>query len=658
MVQRKAGREQNLYLAGAVLVLAGLTSIPFRLNAAETKPNVIIITIDTLRADHLGCYGYRPIRTPNIDAQARLSARFTRAFTPVPITLPAHAALFTGSYPMATGIHDFIGNKLPSNAVTLAKVLHDHGYATAAFLGAAVLDSRFGLNQGFDTYFDHFDFSRVDDNTIDRLERRGDRVMDEALKWLKQSPRRPFFLWIHLYDPHYPYAAPEPIASQYRGQPYDGEIAFTDAQVGRLFSSPEAPSLSKNSIIVLASDHGEALGEHGEKKHGYFIYNSTLHIPLLIKVPGVAPRVIEDDVSLVDVMPTVLQTLRIPIPPTVQGRSLLSAMRGSPGAAAASNLYSETYLPLLHFRWSQLTGLGWRGLKYIEAPKPELYDTRGDPGETNNLVKSRQADALAMRERLRALLRRYTPASGGGAKEKELTDPALAERLRSLGYVAISAGTYAEASGAALPDPKDRIQVYELFWEAMDEGGHGRYQESLRKLREAERLEPNSLPIQYLVGLSYFRMQNYTLAIPAFRKALEINPKFTSAWYFMGVSQTKVANYEAAIENLNKALELDPENSSAAFGLGAAYLRVKRVEEAARAFERAIRINPDHAEAHTALGEIYIYQERLDDAVRVLERAVTLAPGMREAHFRLGQAYQAKGLEEQALQEFRRAKSP
>lgn len=657
MAQRKVCWQRVSYLAEAVLVSAGLSAIPCGLNAAETKSNVIIITVDTLRADHLGCYGDQRIRTPNIDAQARGSARFTRAFTPVPITLPAHAALFTGSYPMGTGIHDFIGNKLSSDAVTLGKVLHERGYATAAFIGAAVLDSRFGLDQGFETYFDQFDFSRVDDNTLDRLERRGDRVMDEALKWLKQNPRRPFLLWVHLYDPHFPYAAPEPFASQYRSLPYDGEIAFADAQVGRLLSSPEAHSISQNSIIVLASDHGESLGEHGEKKHGYFIYNSTLHVPLLIKVPGVAPRVIKDDVSLVDVMPTVLQALRIPIPPTVQGRSLLSAMRGSSGAAA-SNLYSETYLPLLHFRWSQLRGLEWRGLKYIEAPQPELYDTRADPGETSNLLKSRQADAQAMHERLLTLLRRYTPASGGGAKEKELTDPALAERLRSLGYVAISAGTYAESSGEKLPDPKDRIHVYELFWEAMDDGEHGRYQESLRKLHEAETIEPDSLPIQYLAGLSYFRMQNYAQAIPVFRKALEINPKFTSAWYFMGVSQTKVANYDAAIENLSKALELDPENSSAAFALGAACLRVKRVDEAARAFELAIRVNPDYAEAHTALGEIYLYEKRLDDAVRVLERAVRLAPGLPEAHYRLGQAYQAKGLEEQAEQEFRRAKSP
>ena len=211
-------------------------------SAAQGNPsNVVVITIDTLRADHLGCYGDRAIETPNLDALARSAARFTHAFTPVPITLPAHTALFTGSFPMATGVHDFSGNKVPASAVTLAKVLHDHGYSTAAFLGAAVLDSRFGLNQGFDTYFDHFDFARLDETSLDMVKRTGDQVVDNALEWLKANPRRPFFLWVHLYDAHYPYTPPEPYATRYPGRPYDGEIAFDDAQVGRLIALPEGP---------------------------------------------------------------------------------------------------------------------------------------------------------------------------------------------------------------------------------------------------------------------------------------------------------------------------------------------------------------------------------------------------------------------------------
>src|SRR5947199_1553754 len=303
------------------LWLALLAAIAFVLSqhrasaAGGAKPNVVFITIDTLRADHLRCYGYARIETPNIDALARTGVRFTQARTPVPITLPAHTAIFTGSFPMATGMHDFSGNKLPANATTLAKVLRDSGYTTAAFIGAAVLDSRFGLNQGFETYFDHFDFSRLDETNLDLTERRGDLVVDEALGWLKQTPRQPFLLWVHLYDPHFPYAPPEPYASRYRTHLYDGEIAFADAQVGRLLSFLKQRGLFEHSVIALAGDHGEGLGEHGEKTHGFFIYNSTLHVPLILKVPGAAPRVVAEDVSLVDVMPTLLQALKIPSPP-------------------------------------------------------------------------------------------------------------------------------------------------------------------------------------------------------------------------------------------------------------------------------------------------------------------------------------------------------
>jgi arylsulfatase A-like enzyme len=439
-------------------------------------PDVILVTIDTLRADHVGCYGYALAQTPTIDALARSGVRFTRAYTPVPITLPAHGSLLTGTFPMATGMHDFTTNKAPANSATLARILRDHGYTTAAFIGSAVLDSRFGLNQGFDIYFDHFDFSQLRMSNFDELERRGDQVVDEVLSWLKLDPRRPLFLWVHLYDPHYPYTPPEPYASRFRNSLYDGEIAFADAQLGRLFSYLRERGEYDNALIVLASDHGEGLGEHGEKTHGFFIYNSTLHVPLIFKVPGARPRVVEEEVSLVDVLPTLLQALKLPVPPAVQGRSLLSAIMGRP-SGAASNLYAETYLPLLHFHWSQLRSLQSKGWKFIEAPQPELYEVRRDTEERNNLFKRQGARAHEMRERLYALLRRYTPPAGP-EPQRALTDPALYERLRSLGYVAVSPGTYAQPSGKPLADPKDRIQTYELVSEAMTYGQRGRYQES------------------------------------------------------------------------------------------------------------------------------------------------------------------------------------
>jgi arylsulfatase A-like enzyme/Flp pilus assembly protein TadD len=655
--RHRTPRSSKATWVAAWLIAFILLPPPLALRASDaSKPNVIFITIDTLRADHLHCYGDSQIQTPNIDALAATAARFTQAYSAVPITLPSHTTIFTGEYPMATGMHDFSDNKLPKSAVTLAEVLHDNGYSTAAFIGSAVLDSRFGLNQGFDTYFDHFDFSRLNETNLDLMDRRGDEVTDEALRWLRLNPPRPIFLWVHLYDPHYPYTPPEPYATRYRTHPYDGEIVFADSQVGRLFAFLRDNGLYDGSVIALMSDHGEGLGEHGEKTHGFFIYNSTLQVPLIIRVPGVAPRVISDEVSLVDVMPTVLQALKIPIPPTVQGRSLLADILGRP-SSGSSQLYAETYLPLLHFHWSQLRSFQSRGMKYIDAPRAELYDTHRDPHELKNLYATRRAMAHSLHDELFSMMRRVTPSSGMAKAGKELTDPALLERLQSLGYVAVSAGTFSDQRGKPLADPKDRIRVYELFSEGMADGQHGRYDESLRKLKEAGKLDPSLLPVHYMMALDYYRKKDFPSAIAEFQEVLKLDPKYALATYYLGLAYGEASNFEAAIQYLKKALELDSTNFSAAFNLGSAYLRMKRIDDAVGAFQRSVTINPNYAEGHEALGEMYLYLKRPDDAIRELQRAVALAPDMLKAHYHLGEAYAAKGMHEQAEREFQIAKS-
>ncbi len=320
----------------------------------KSAPNVVVITIDTLRADHLGCYGNKQIRTPNIDALASDGARFERAYTPVPVTLPAHTVIFTGTYPMLSGMHDFSGNKLSPGQPTLASVLKQHGYTTGAVLGSAVLDSRFGLNQGFDFYYDHFDFNRLQESNLEEMERPGNLVADVALDWLAKNRTNKFFLWMHLYDPHYPYRPPAPYSEQYKDRPYDGEIAFADSQVGRLITFLKANGLYRNTVVVLAGDHGESLGEHGERNHGFFIYNATLHVPMIIRLPGnSSPRVVSDLASLADLMPTILSILKVEVPAQVQGFNLLPLM--APKKAEESrSLYAETFLPRLHFNWSEL----------------------------------------------------------------------------------------------------------------------------------------------------------------------------------------------------------------------------------------------------------------------------------------------------------------
>ncbi len=424
--------------------------------APQSAPNLVFITIDTLRADHLGCYGYRQIKTPNIDALAGESTRFEHAFTPVPVTLPAHTAIFTGTYPMRSGMHDFAANKLSPDQPTLASVLQQHGYATGAVIGSAVLDSRFGLNRGFDFYYDHFDFSRLDEANLDAMERPGDQVTNVALDWLGKRGSKPFFLWVHLYDPHYPYHPPEPFAAEYKNKPYDGEIAFADAQVGRLTAYLKSNGLYRNTMVVLTGDHGESLGEHGEQTHGFFIYNATLHVPVIVHVPGQgAAKTSSEPVSLVDLMPTVLHAMNLESPADVQGNNMVGT-----GSPSADGVYSESFLPRLHFNWSELRGIENTRYHFIDSPRPELYDLSKDAGETQNLIASKNAVSQEMRAKLQGVIQQYS--AGQELAQKTGLDPVLMERLKSLGYAGFSGGGNPAATGKALPDAKDRIEVYEL----------------------------------------------------------------------------------------------------------------------------------------------------------------------------------------------------
>src|SRR5438876_5444503 len=486
-------------------LLAGLFAIGYAALAVPTaSPNVVFITIDTLRPDHLGCYGDKQIGTPNIDTLAADGTRFERAYTAVPVTLPSHTVIFTGTYPTLSGVHDFAANKLSPTQATLASVLKDNGYTTGAVIGSAVLDSRFGLNHGFDFYYDHFDFNRLQESNLDEMERPGNIVADVTLDWLSKNYQKKFFLWMHLYDPHYPYRPPAPYSEEYRDRPYDGEIAFADAQVGRLIEFLKNKGLYQNTLIILSGDHGESLGEHGEKTHGFFIYNATLHVPLIIHLPGdMHARTVQNLVNLADIMPTVLAALNIQLPAHVQGQSLLPIISPKKEDNARS-LYAETFLPRLHFNWSELRGVETENYHFIDAPKPELYDLRKDPGETHNLFAEKKAVTEEMRVRLAKLIQQYT--AGQELAEKTGLDPALMERLKSLGYAGFSGGSNSGANIHALPDPKDRIQTYELFSDAMADSQHGQYASSIEKLNTVLKTDPDSVPGHYLQGLNYYSL--------------------------------------------------------------------------------------------------------------------------------------------------------
>jgi arylsulfatase A-like enzyme/Flp pilus assembly protein TadD len=619
----------------------------------KSAPNVVLITIDTLRADHLGCYGYKQIKTPNIDALAADGARFTRAFSPVPVTLPSHTAMLTGTYPMLSGMHDFSGNKLSPQQPTLATVLKQSGYVTGAVVASAVLDSKFGLNQGFDFYYDHFDFSRLEEANLDEMERPGNVVADQTLDWLGKNSQTKFFLWMHLYDPHYPYKPPEPYSREYSTHPYDGEIAFADEQVGRLLHFLKDKGVYQNTVIVLSGDHGESLGEHGEKTHGFFIYNATMHVPLIIHLPGKSvAQAVDDPVSLVDLMPTVLAALGAEIPSQVQGRNLLPTLRGDKSGRDRT-VYGETFLPRIHFNWSELRGAENVKYHFIDAPRPELYDLAKDPGELRNLFADKKAVADEMRAQLTSLIR--DNSAGKEMAEKTGLDPALMERLKALGYAGFSGGGDLTTPNRNLPDPKDRIATYELISDAIADSQHGRYQESIEKLKAALKTEPQSVPAHYLQGLNYYRSKMYPEAVDELQKTVQLSPDYALAVFNLGMAQAHAGQIDASIVTLQRALQLDSTNFEAAYNLGVAYLQKSDLQAAAEAFRQSIAVNPELARSHRALGETLVYQDKLDEALTELRRAVELAPQDPSVHASLAKALAAKGLTAEAEQEMRRA---
>jgi arylsulfatase A-like enzyme/cytochrome c-type biogenesis protein CcmH/NrfG len=623
------------------------------LAAAGPAPNVVVITIDTLRPDHLGCYGYKQIQTPAIDALASESTRFDRAYTSVPVTLPSHTGIFTGTYPMLSGMHDFAANKLNPTQPTMASILKDQGYTTGAIIGSAVLDSRFGLNHGFDFYYDHFDFSRLQESNLEEMERPANVVVDVTLDWLSKNYQKKFFLWMHLYDPHYPYRPPEPFATQYKDRPYDGEIAFADSQVARVIAFLKAKNLYKNTIIVLSGDHGESLGEHGEQTHGFFIYNATLHVPLLIHLPGEgAGKSVAKLVNLADILPTLLATMKVAQPSQIQGENLLPMMEAKAGDSRS--LYAETFLPRLHFNWSELRGVETENYHFIDAPKPELYDLSKDPGETQNLYAQKKAVSDEMHAKLAALIRQYSV--GQELAQKTGLDPSLMERLKSLGYAGFSGGggdpTITDRS---LADPKDRIQVYELISDAMAESQHGEYADSTEKLRAALKTDPDSVSVHYLLGLNYYRLRQFPDAVQEFERVLKLSPDYTLAVFYLGLSYGRTGDFDQAITTLKRALELDSTNFSAAFNLGAAYLKKQMLPEAVAAFRQSVTIYPDYVEGQRALGEVLLYQKDVDEALVQLRQAVALEPANPGNHVALAKALTEKGLADEAADEMRKA---
>ena len=620
----------------------------------QPKSNVILITIDTLRPDHLGCYGYKAIQTPYIDKLASESARFTTVVSQVPQTLPSHCSILTSTYPMFHGVRDNIGYRLEASRITLAEILKRHGFQTGAFVGSYVLDSKFGLGKGFDTYYDHFDAEKNPDGflRLDQLERRGEEVMAQAIKWIEAtSSTAPFFAWIHLYDPHDPYDPPPPYKARYKSNPYDGEIAYADEQVGKLVTLLNRRGLYDRTLIVLTSDHGESFGEHREFKHGYFLYDTTLLVPLLIKPSrhAFAKQVINEQVRLVDIAPTILQMLELPRVADFQGTGLLALLAGKQ-MPLQPEAYSETFYPA-QFGASPLRSLRRPNAKFIEAPRPELYNLDQDPLELKNVYVEKQALANQLKSRLGELSNSLADKGSERNSPLKVSSEDM-ERLGALGYVGGAAQverTEQKLSSGA--DPKDRLEIFQLLSEAGRNAATGRCGQAERQFVEAIEKAPGIPTAYFLLGRCYFNEQKFGLALATFQQLLKVSSNNTEALFYVAACEFHLGKLDSAESGFQKVLSENPDHIYAHKYLGLIYQSRGLFQQALDQLQKVIERLPNDEEANYRIGFLQARQARFGEAAAAFQKVIQLNPSNAAAHHNLGLAYLRTNQNDLAQQE-------
>ncbi len=623
-------------------------------SAKIPPPSVLLITLDTVRADRLGCYGYSRIETPAIDQLAAEGVRFENAYAQVPITLPSHAVILTGTYPMFNGVRDFTSPGLPSDVPTLAEVLRRSGYHTAAFVSSFVLNTMWGLNRGFEVYDDNVGFDAGSGKSLFLLERRGDLTVDRMLDWLSGEDGKPFFVWLHLYDPHSPYRPPEPYRTRYLGHPYDGEIAFDDAQVGRVIARLKALNLYENTLVVLLSDHGESLGEHAEDEHGFFIYNATLRVPLIIKLPGKSKpgRAVTPPVGTVDIAPTIAQVCKVSETKTFQGRSLLRAIEET-RVSETEAVYAESYYPRNSFGWHELRAVVTRRFKFIEAPRAELYELGRDPWERANLIATNSATAASLREKLGDFEKKFRGREQSSRPAP--LDPETLEKLKSLGYVGYQAPHSTGAPEARLADPKDKIGTLNQILRAGDLMRVGKYAEADQLLARLEREDPDLYVIPFQKGENNLAWGNPQAALEEFRKSLSRNPTFDQAALGLGRAHFLLGQDREAATALELALHLNPRNFLARVALAKVYWRENLPEKAQLHLAEVVEKHPEFAEAHADFGIILAKLGKHRQAAEEIERGINQGYRDAIAYNYLGLAYAGLGESPKAIRAYEQA---
>jgi choline-sulfatase len=607
-----------------------------------SRRDVFLITIDTLRADHVHCYGYDQIRTPALDLLAKQGIRFTQAFTPSPITNSSHTSILTGLLPSSHGVSDF-GVLLAATHPTLAELLAERGYRTAAFIGAVILDSKSlapGLDRGFE-FYDNFPEHTTTKSRWGRLERRGMEVEQHAESWLNAHLDGTHFVWVHFYDPHDPYEPPPPYSHIYKDRLYDGEISYADSALGHFLAYLKKLGWYEEALIVVVGDHGEGLGEHHEDTHGIFLYDSTTHVPLLVKLPNnrEAGKQVEAQVRTTDIMPTILELLGLPMPKKLDGASLSTFFVGT--EMTSRTVLGQTDYPL-GFGWASLRSVRKEGFKFIEAPKPELYDLRSDSGELRNEYTPWNADVQKLRKTL-AELNPPSPASRKASLSS--VSAGTIDELHALGYLGpVDARSSTDVSQPSLlPDPKDTIEEQNLLHAAMIATENDEPTKARTSLEKLLQLDENSVIALSQLGHLEISSGNYHKALDYLRRAHELRTEDATAALDYGRALELNHDLAGACEVLKASLRLNPNQFAARLLLGQVYFGSGDPNAAMRQLEDAALMQPESVEVKTSLSKVLISQKRFADVLELLEPLAKSSRNHPDVFESLAQAYTGLG---------------
>ncbi len=680
-------RTKTAFLILLFFLIGAISVNPALLDSDSNQEdlNVLLISIDTIRPDRLSCYSPKYLKTPHIDALAAKGALFERAIAHNPSTLPSHVNILVGTTPLHHGVHENSKFILTEDFLTLTEYLKQRGYSTGAFVGAFPLDSRFGLSQGFDVYDESYPSKGSSAFTFQ--ERKAGQVIQSAFNWLEKQNSQ-WFTFIHLWDPHAPYASPEPFNEKFKKDPYSGEVAYVDSELGKLFDYLESNKLMKNTLVILTGDHGEALGDHGEITHGFFAYNCTLWVPLIVMGPGIKTAHVDEYVSHIDIFPTICDVLKIEKPSFLQGVSLLPLMEGKKIRKRA--IYFESLDAYYNMGWAPLHGFIEEKRKFIDSPLPEYYDLEDDFNEEKNLVQN--IDVEEQRKKIRKLMDGLSSPSQ--LQSARSPDSETLKKLRSLGYISSRATQLKESYGpeddlkTLLPfmrkhdaamkflelgrvpeavkllsdiitDRKDFTKAYVHLSNVYQLQGLG--EEAMAVMENGYKNNPEDYGIISAYGLFLVKEGRLDKGIEFLQKALEIIDYDPDVWTHLGIAYSQKGEVQKALDSYGKALSLDDTDALIYNNLGLLHFSIfgqtKNVQNHTRALEsyrKAIELDPDLASAYNGLAGVFHAIGQIDNAISLWEKALELEPDYDFPIYNLGVAHFEKGNKAQALKYFER----